>query len=528
MKPRIRVPALSRPAPKAALDSASAYDAGDSTATAIAAWRPWRQHPDSEIGVARSLTTARSRDLVRNNGWTTGALRRETDSVVGARFRPRSRPDFRSLGIDREEAQRIGAEMDAAWRDWADDPRMLCDCSRSLDWGGLAALAYSTYLAEGDALAVLHWEAGPWEWRTRLRVVDPDLLSNPYEAADTSTLRGGVELDAHGAAMAYHFRREHPSAAWSINSTTWDRVQRETPWGRPIVVHFFDKGRDGQTRGVSRLAPVMDALKMEDKGARVTLQQMILSALLGLYVSLPLDANAVADLLDDGGKGFLALDKARQTLADAKALTFGGVRIPVLAPGDSIETVTAAAPTAQYEAFQTTVLRRIATGLGTSYEQLANDWSKVNYSSARAAMLEVWRGWTARRIGFAQRFCAPIRMAVIEEAVDSGRVRIPGGIDALHENTAAWLRAKWIGPGRGFVDPVKEAQAAAMRVSLGLSTLEDEAAELSGEDYADNLAQIGREIEAMPEGVLHPAQVEWEKLVGARDAQPVDQEEARP
>jgi hypothetical protein len=49
---------------------------------------------------------------------------------------------------------------------------------------------------------------------------------------------------------------------------------------------------------------------------------------------------------------------------------------------------------------------------------------------------------------------------------------------------------------------------------MGLSTLEDEAAELTGSDYADNMEQIGREIEGMPEGVLHPAQETFAKLLG--------------
>ena len=53
-----------------------------------------------------------------------------------------------------------------------------------------------------------------------------------------------------------------------------------------------------------------------------------------------------------------------------------------------------------------------------------------------------------------------------------------------------------------------------MRVALGLSTLEEEAAELTGTDYAENMEQIGREISAMPEGMLHPAQESFAKLLG--------------
>ncbi|SDX90172.1 phage portal protein, lambda family [Albimonas donghaensis] len=501
---------------RAALETSQPYDAADVMTSEVAAWSPGRDHPDRELGWARDTVTARARDLARNNGFAAGAVQREVDSVVGARFRPTSRPDWRALGIDRETAQAVGAQMDAAWRTWADDPLMRCDASRALDWGGLVALGYRTYFLEGDALAVLHWDEGATGFRTRLRVVDPDLLDNPQGMTDRIDMRRGVEIDEHGAALAYHFRRDHPSAMWGGQSWAFDRIERETEWGRPQIVHFFDKHRDGQSRGVSRLAPVSDALKMEDKYGRVELQAAVLSAILGVYVRSQLAPDEVSDLLSDGK--FLALNDARRELIGANGLTFGGVRMPVLPPGDSIDTVKAERPGGSFEAFEAAVLRRIAAGLGTSYEQLAVDWSKTNYSSARAALVEIWRGWTARRVSFAQRWCAPIRLAVMEDAIDQGLVELPAGAPAFWEAPGAWLRAKWIGPGRGFVDPTKEAQAAAMRVSLGLSTMEDEAAELTGADYEDNLAQLSREIAEMPEGVLHPAQERFAELIGGEHA----------
>ena len=45
------------------------------------------------------------------------------------------------------------------------------------------------------------------------------------------------------------------------------------------------------------------------------------------------------------------------------------------------------------------------------------------------------------------------------------------------ENMSFYSRAKWIGPGRGWIDPVKEADAAQIRMDTFISTLEDECAE---------------------------------------------------
>ena len=56
----------------------------------------------------------------------------------------------------------------------------------------------------------------------------------------------------------------------------------------------------------------------------------------------------------------------------------------------------------------------------------------------------------------------------------------------------AYTRCKWIGPGRGWVDPVKEAQACQLRMEIGLSTLENECAS-QGLDWEEVVEQRVRE-----------------------------------
>jgi capsid protein len=65
---------------------------------------------------------------------------------------------------------------------------------------------------------------------------------------------------------------------------------------------------------------------------------------------------------------------------------------------------------------------------------------------------------------------------------------------------------------------LKEKQAAVMGIAAGLSTLEAECAE-QGLDYEEVQAQIAREIKNMPEGMLHPAQIDFAKIVGVATAQ---------
>ncbi|TPE47235.1 phage portal protein [Amaricoccus solimangrovi] len=493
----------------------AAYLAGDRTSEAMVNWHAPLRAPDAEYLRDRDQIVARARDITRNNGWAAGAAVREVDAVIGSAFRPLSKPNWRALGLDEGWARDWKEAVEAHWQLDAEDPRRYLDASRQLSISQLFGMAYRSYMIDGDAVGVIGWEEDR-PVRTTLRVVDPDLLCNPMGLADDATLRGGVEIDANGASMAYHLRNAHPGTSWaSTEALSWTRFAREHAWGRPIVLHYFDKHRDGQTRGVSRLAPIMEKLRMEDQYGRVELQAAVLNAILAVFVKSPMDPEAITDLLSENGGAWDAYNAERSAYYDDKgAVRMGGAKIPHLYPGEEIGVVDSARPSAQFGEFQSAVLRHIAAGTGQSYEQVAQDWSKVNYSSARAALIEIWRGLTARRANFSGGFCQPFFMAWLEEKWDAGLLPMPRRAPDFHEAWAAYARAKWIGPGKGFVDPVKEAQAAAMRVALGLSTLEDEAAELGGADLTENLAQIRREIAAMPDGCLHPMQESFAKLLG--------------
>lgn len=507
----------------------TSYQAADPISQDLAGWHPFLGSADADLLPERPEIVARIRDLVRNNGWASGAVRRELDSVIGSGLRLSCKPDWRALGLSADWAAEWADLVEGQWRLWADDPACWCDATRHSTMGGLFGLAYRHYAVDGDALAVLQWRPHGGLYATTVRVIDPDRLSNPHDGMDTETLRAGVELDDWGAATAYHIRRRHPGD-WSTTSRdgfTWERFPRETPWGRPVVVHHFDKERDEQSRGIGRLTPVLERLKMLDKYDKVELQAAVLNAVLAAFIESPFDHELLSDVLDDGK--LTGYQDMRRAFHEVRGLTLGGVRIPALFPGERIGFHTAARPNQAFAAFESAALRNIAAGIGISYEQLSADWSKTNYSSARAALLETWKTLIGRRKAFAVGFCQPVFGAWLEEAIDRGTAPLPAAAPDFNAARAAYTRCDWIGPPRGWVDPVKERQGALLGIAGGLSTLQDEAAE-QGKDYQDILAQLAREMADMPAGILHPAAAEFQKLVvpnrGGESAD--DRAEARP
>lgn len=496
------------------------YDAADIYSQHMAAWQPPLWSVDAELNPWRDRIVSRVRDLVRNDGYASGAVTRILDNAIGADLRPIAKPDYqflaRETGIkafDHEWSKEFARALNANWRSWAQDTGLYCDASRNSNFSQMMWLGFRHKLIDGDALAVMMWipeRVGPGRARyaTSVQMVDPDRLSNPQLRFDQATMRGGVEIDKYGAAIAYHIRRAHAGDWFSAaQSVTWDRVPRETSWGRPIVAHDFDSERASQHRGGAGIfAPVLQRLKMLIKYDGVELDAAIINAIFAAYVESPYDREMVKEALDDGEEELNWYQSARGRFHDKSGLMLGNARVASLFPGEKIGSVAANRPSSNFEAFEGAMLRNVAAGTGLSAQQVSNNWSDVNYSSARGAALEAWKTLSRRRDHFGVKFASQIRSGWLEESMSVDDLPLPDGAPDFYEYRNAYGRARWMGPARGFVDPVVERQGAVMGMDASLSTLEEEAAD-QGSDYEELLEQRAYELNRFKElGIPWP---EW-------------------
>jgi lambda family phage portal protein len=504
-----------------------AYDAADLYGQHMAAWQPYLWSPDAELNIYRDRIVSRVRDMVRNDGWASGAVTRILDNAIGAHLRPITRPDYQFLAnetgikaFDHVWSKEFARAVDGNWRSWAHDLGRYCDAARNLTFSQMCFLGFRHLLVDGDALAVMMWIPervgfGKARYSTAVQMVDPDRLSNPQLRFDQQVLRGGVEIDKYGAAIAYHIRKAHAGDWFSaVESMTWERVPRETEWGRPAVVHYFDSDRSGQHRGGAGIfAPVLQRLKMLVKYDGVELNAAIINAIFAAYIESPFDREMVTEALDDGEK-LNFYQEQRIAAHDKKKIMLGNARLPILFPGEKINTVRAERPSGNFEAFEGAALRNVASGLGLSDQQVSNNWTNVNYSSARGAMLEAWKTLGRRRDNFAFAFASQIRAGWLEESMVNDDLPLPKGIGSSRASRfeefvkyrTAYARCRWMGPGRGWVDPVAERQGAVMAMDGALSTLEQECAE-QGLEWEEVLEQRRYELERLDElGIPRP---EW-------------------
>lgn len=489
-----------------------AFDAGRNDTPSMAGWRARIGQVDRESLGSRDQIVARARDLVRNNPIISGGIDRRSEAVVGARIRLKAQPDFEAMGRNFEWADKWARQVEAQFRVWDRDSRKLCDAERTQNFGGMVNTAYRHWWIDGEALAYIEMRDRGSAYQTCIRLIDPDRLANPRGAADNSTLDngntvvGGVEMDPGGVAVAYHIRVEHPDAlSGTYRGQETERVEREDSDGRPRVVHAFKRNRAEQRRGISRLVASMRKTKMLDRYDNAELEAALLNAVMAAKVKTTVPTaeikEALAPIAGDNAEDWSVA--AQVDYRGDKPLFVDGVQVLNLLPNEDFDFVDAKRPPAHYAEFRAEGLRSIASDFGLSHQQLAQNWEDINYSSARTLLNEIWRGLLDDRWLFTQEFCTPVAAAWLQEAVAIGKIKVPGGPGNFYRWRAELTMFEWMGPGRGRIDPKKEADASDLNLASHRTNLSLEAAE-QGLDAREVMMGAARDIAMRKEFNLEP------------------------
>jgi lambda family phage portal protein len=485
-----------------------AYRAGDRLTQELARWQPMLQSPDAAMWGLRDDIVARDRDLVRNNGFAAGAQQTLIDNIVGAQWTLVCQPNWTALGLQDlpdEERDAFEEEVEAAFDEWAYGIGNWCDASRRVNFTGLLRQAFVSWFDAGEFLAVAHWldeRVGPGlaQYATALQMVNPDRLSNPHLAPDRWDMRGGIELGPHGEPLAYHIRKAHPYDPWiGAQYFEWQRFERETEFGRPVVLHGYLVDGDGQTRGVSPLASVLETFKLLDIYERSEAKAAILNAMIAAVIETQsgLDGDMV-DQLFSAAPATSDNPNPPKAIPGPPLMMADGTRIVKLPVGTGLEFKTPQRPAAQFAQFTNAVTRRLAAGVGMAAEEFAHDYSQTNYSSARASLLQSWKAVTGRSAFLDHGFASPSYGLFFEEALDRGRLELPRrrgdrrAAVGFYEKRAAWLGCDWLGPGRGQIDPVKERQAYQLGYETFTDTMQTANAE-QGRNWRKMVRQAARE-----------------------------------
>lgn len=502
---QLAAPHVSKPVTQMAVGR-TAYTGASNVDQNIAFWQPNLRSADAEILRDAAKVRARARDLERNHPYARQAIRVSRLGVVGKYLRYSCRPDHRFLGIDFQEAVQWGQEFERVWDSYAHGLGWHVDAGRRMHFTELMALAHDRDFVDGESLTTVEWDPKR-KWRTCFQSVDVDRLANPHGKPETSTLKGGVELDSLSAPIGYWIRDSHPADIGVIGAKTmtWSFVRRETDWGRPVVLHSYDVGRPGQTRGMSEFASVVRDMKMGREYTEAALASAILQASYAAVLTSQQNYREAAEIIaalppdqQQGSSGLaeVALQnlEAAITYHEEAKIRFNGAQVPILYPGEEFKLVSPNNSAASLDEFQKHATKSYAAGLGTDPISVSQDYSDVNYSSAKMAVASNWRSYEMRRGRLVSGVAMPMVAAFLEEVIFSGAMSLPKGVSPLdfYDAQAALIKGKFITAGAPMLDPVKERQAQQIGLQLGVETLEDIAGE-EGKDWLDVLDQLQRE-----------------------------------
>lgn len=459
----------------------------------LQAWNPITASADYDMYGEQETLVARQRDIVRNHGVANGAIQTLVDNIVGTGFRLAPKPNWRVLGWNQEQAREWSRKTAAEYKTWANTTE--CDVAREMNMNSLTALVFRTGMNNGEALALpLYLQRADCKWRTAVQLVDPDRLGTPFDRLADDTVRYGIKKNQYGQPMGYYIAKSHPRdlPLTRLGVNDWEFIPATTGFGRRRVIHIHDKERTGQSRGKPILSAVLPNFRMLSDYQRNEMKSAVTNSLVAAFIESPMGSEQLIQLFggeaSDERKGIKAYMQDR---AQWEAQLDGGAIIPMY-PGDKMSAFNPGRPNAIYKEFIETVVREIGVSTGLPYELIMKDFSKTSYASVRAALMEAWRFFAGRRQWLANYWLQPMYELWLEEAIQRGVIEAPG----FYENRAAYCHAEWIGPAKGYVDPVREAQAAEDRMRIGVSTLEKEAAEQGG-DWEDMVEQRAYELETM-------------------------------
>lgn len=477
---------------------ASSYGGGGGFDQQLSSWMPMLTSPDDEVLSKWETSVGRLRDLIDENGITSGAVQSQLDNVIGPGLKLVPKPDWRALGLSREWTEEFQEQVESAWQEWAFDPDFRCHSARILDFTGLMQQGYRSFMTTGEIMSVADWIPRPsWSFRTAMQPIDPERVSNPHGLTDTVSLRGGVQKDDRGSPIAYHVREAHPnSMLGTARRFSWKTIRRETAFGRRNFIHIFDQRRPGQTRGQTSMLAGIKQVKMLERWQNTSLQAAIINSMYAAVIESSMDHPAVLEALGQGGENPISkyLTSALSFHSGTSKVQWDGSKIAHLFPGEKLNMLKAEQPVAAFESFEAASLRNLAASWNTSYEQLSRDYSKTNYSSARASMLEAWKFIVGERQRVGSRYANEQYSLFLEDAIDSGRISLPANAPNFYAPGAkrAYTRADWIGPGREHIDPERGEKATRLALANATTTLEKECA-ARGLDWREVLEQRKRE-----------------------------------
>lgn len=474
----------SYPTPRAAVMSRI----GAGSQGTLSNWSP-RRINWTEEGRQREKIVDRANDIAANNAHGASLIDSIALNTVGTGIWPQAKPNFKRLGITEDQAQEVAEAMEWEFEQFAAtaDATAPTAATATCNFYGLQFQNLYSLLVNGEFLnlPLMLNDAGR-RYSLALQSIDPVRLRTPLSLVGTPSVRDGIRMGANAAPAGYFIADpEDGRFTYQLDIRSFREIV-PAAGHRPNIFHRFVKKQPEQVRGVSILAPAMKFFRDMADYMDFELVGAIVASSFPVWIekTSPFDPTAV-------GEAGTAGDPNYYSSVNPGSIHYGN-------PGEKPNILSGNRPDQSFAVFLETILRAVGAAAGMPYEVVSKDFSRTNYSSARAALEEAWRVFGQYQDWLISYFCQPIYNMVFEEAFLRGYIKLPKGAPDFYQARAEWTAASWIVPERTQLDPVKEMSAAIMGMNTNLITAADIAAK-RGKDWEAQYQQRSREVKKAKE-----------------------------
>lgn len=464
--------------------------------------------PDQDTIEKLDGMRALSRDLSMNSPLAASILSRHQVLSIGSGLIVQSAIDRDFLGLSTEEAEKYEREFEREFDLWAEST--CSDFDGVLSFGNAQALGYLNMLVSGDFFWMPVWRRAPekdFPYELCVKLIDADLVRDPVGAELNNDIQGGVEKK-NGKVVAYHVWDGYQYEWSSGKQPKSKRVPVYDLTGRRQIFHVFDPKRINQRRGVPLLAAVADPLKQLTRLSEAQLMNALVSSFFTVFVrdmsgmgaTLQQGLTPVESVTGGGGFGPDGGAPQERNEEDAFDLEMGHGTIHLLDDKKDISIADPGKTDQHFDKFWDALAIQVCGGANIPIEQASMHYT-TSYTAARAAANDVWKHRLKDRSIINKRLNKPVYMEWFQEALLKGRVSAPRFLDD-YSYRRAWTGTRWIGPGQGHIDPLKERKASVVAINNQLSTHEAEAQTADSERWDRTVDRMGREKRRIEEAGL--------------------------
>lgn len=443
----------------------------------VSNWLALARSFNYDIKAGGAAMLARARELFANDPYTKKIVRSFKKGIVG--------PDGFVLRNKAGEWQSFGSEykfikddlangmINEAWYQYG--VKKYCSVEEDETFRHYSGTLAQTVFVDGEVfIRKLAGKFNPYGFTTQLitsEQVDWKLIKS---LPNGNFIIMGIEVTPYYKKIAYWVRKHSPKTevdygyTWTNN---YDRIPADQ------MIHLFNKETVHQLRGITQLAPVGIRLKMLYQFEESALTKALASARIPGVISKQLNQNP----LDGPGIQVDSKDGEDNWLLELEDGQYLKVK-----DGYEMKPMDSDYPHPLHKSFTDTNLHGVSAGVDMAYHTVASDYSQVNYTSSRTALLDERDGFKDSQSWFAENLLSPFFTAWLEMAIISGQLNLP--ITKLEK----FDKPYWIGRRWDWVDPRNEAEANIIALQSFQKTFESVLAE-RGLDLDEQLQEVADE-----------------------------------